>query len=127
MAGEVNLHITVEKLAEFRLALERKQEELRERLSAERAAEAVQRPEGPLDSGDWCQKIHEEWLFLNYNRLEMALLRDVQAALQRLEEGCYGQCQECEQPISSKRLDAVPWAPFCAACQERYSELSSRD
>ena len=30
-----------------------------------------------------------------------------------------GVCLECEEPISAKRLDAVPWARYCVACQER--------
>jgi len=111
--------VTVERL---RLALEHKEQELRERLSAERAAEVVQRPEEPLDFGDWCQKSHDEWLFVNQNRLEMALLRDIQDARRRLEEGGFGLCGECEQPISARRLEAVPWARYCASCQERFVE-----
>src|SRR5208283_4664031 len=43
--------------------------EVRQGLSARRAAEFVQRPEEPLDFGDWCQKSHDEWLFVNQNRL----------------------------------------------------------
>jgi DnaK suppressor protein len=31
----------------------------------------------------------------------------------------YGVCLECEEPISPKRLDAVPWARYCVSCQER--------
>ncbi len=106
--------------------LEHKAAELRERLSAERAAEVVQRPNEPLDFGDWCQKSHDEWLFLNQNRLEMALLKDIQDALRRIEEGAYGQCQECDHPIASRRLSAVPWTRFCASCQERFSDSSCR-
>lgn len=113
-------------IEEFRGVLERQAVELRKRLSAERAAEVVQRPEGPLDFGDWCQKSHDEWLFLNQNRLEMALLRDIEAALRRIEEGAYGLCQECGEPISVRRLGALPWARFCASCQERLSDSPRR-
>jgi len=120
-------HLAAGTLESFRRALECKEQELRERLTAERAAEVVQRPEEPLDSGDWCQKSHDEWLFLNQNRMEMALLRDIQEALRRLVGGSYGWCQECDEPISCKRLSAVPWARFCASCQERFAELSRRD
>ena len=31
----------------------------------------------------------------------------------------YGICLECDEPISAKRLEAVPWARYCVACQER--------
>lgn len=109
----------------YRRILERKVEEVRLRLSASRAAEIVQCPEQPLDFGDWCQKSYEEWLFLNKNRLEVALLRELQEALHRLKEGAFGICQECEQPISSKRLAAIPWAKFCLPCQERLASISA--
>ncbi len=103
----------------YRRLLERKREEVRQRLSTTRAAEIVQRPEEPLDFGDWCQKSLQEWLFLNENRLEVALLREIRAALERLDGGAYGVCQQCGAPIEGKRLDAIPWAAFCVPCQEQ--------
>ena len=45
-------------------------------------------------------------------------LRKARAALRRIQEGNFGTCQECDQDIHPKRLAAVPWAPFCIACQE---------
>jgi RNA polymerase-binding transcription factor len=41
---------------------------------------------------------------------ERALLTEVQAALQRIEDGTYGQCAVCGRPIPEKRLEAIPWA-----------------
>jgi DnaK suppressor protein len=49
---------------------------------------------------------------------EFILLREVRAALNRVEEGTYGICQQFEDDISSKRLNAVPWVPYCILCQE---------
>ena len=48
----------------------------------------------------------------------MKLLREIGDALHRLDQGNYGVCLECEEPISPKRLDAVPWARYCVRCQE---------
>ena len=45
-------------------------------------------------------------------------LRNVRAALRRIEEGNFGTCQGCDQDIHPKRLAAVPWALFCIGCQE---------
>jgi DnaK suppressor protein len=42
----------------------------------------------------------------------------VKLALQRMNEGSYGICLHCEEPINPKRLAAVPWAPYCIRCQE---------
>jgi len=48
----------------------------------------------------------------------MQLLREISDALKRIELGSYGVCPECEEDISSKRLDAVPWARYCVTCQD---------
>jgi DnaK suppressor protein len=103
-------------LAECRVLIERKIAEVRQGLTARRAHEWVACPEEPLDSGDWCQKSHDEWLFLNQNRIERQLLRELEGALLRLEDGSYGVCLECGETISPKRLAAVPWAGLCMSC-----------
>ncbi|HVN06666.1 MAG TPA: TraR/DksA family transcriptional regulator [Bryobacteraceae bacterium] len=88
-------------------------------MSAQKAAQVLSREEHPHDEGDLSQQSHEEWIFLNRNTLDLKLLREVQDALQRIEHGTYGVCYECEEPISTKRLEAVPWARYCVTCQER--------
>jgi len=47
------------------------------------------------------------------------MLQFVNQALERMGEGTYGLCLECEQEVQQKRLDAVPWARFCIECQEK--------
>jgi DnaK suppressor protein len=42
----------------------------------------------------------------------------VAEALDRVDDGSYGTCANCEEPIPEKRLDAIPWAKYCIACQE---------
>jgi DnaK suppressor protein len=54
------------------------------------------------------------------------LLREIEAALTRLKSGQYGVCLRCEEEISPKRLDAVPWAAFCVRCQESVDRLQER-
>ena len=44
-------------------------------------------------------------------------VHEVQTALAKFDDGSYGVCEQCEEPISAKRLDAVPWARLCVACQ----------
>ena len=107
-------------------ALQEKAAELRRRMSADKAAAIVSRLEDPSDSGDLSQQSHEEWLFLNRNSLEKSLLREVEEALLRVREGVYGICQECEEPISPKRLQALPWAKFCVRCQEMLAMSDQR-
>lgn len=103
----------------YRKILEKKADEVARSMSAQKAAQVISRQEHPHDEGDLSQQSHEEWIFLNRNTLDMKLLREVQDALRRIAQGTYGVCFECEEPISVKRLDAVPWAKFCVSCQER--------
>src|SRR5208282_607337 len=79
----------------------------------------VARRDEPNDYGDMSEQSHEEWLFLNRNRATNDQLKQINEALQRISEGTYGICAECEKPISPKRLQAVPWAKYCVACQEQ--------
>ncbi len=46
-------------------------------------------------------------------------LRDVRAALIRIDDGTYGICLSCDEEIAPRRLNAVPWAPLCFKCQEQ--------
>jgi DnaK suppressor protein len=48
------------------------------------------------------------------------LLREIDAALGRIEDGTYGVCEDCECDINPRRLQAIPWARYCVACQERH-------
>lgn len=45
-------------------------------------------------------------------------LTAVDAALLAMEEGCYGICAECGEPVAPRRLEAIPWASHCIQCQE---------
>src|SRR5579864_8235047 len=101
------------KLTPYRKILEKKAEEVRRSMSAQKAAQVVARLDVPSDEGDLSQQHHEEWIFLNRNTIDMNLLRQISDALLRHDHGTYGICAECEEPISTKRLDAVPWARYC--------------
>lgn len=51
-------------------------------------------------------------------------LRDIDAALKRMEEGRYGLCVTCSQPLPDDRLNLLPMAPLCISCH--YHEQNSR-
>lgn len=113
------------KYGNYKKVLQKKADELRRSMSAQRVSQAVSRQEHLSEEGDLSQQSHEEWIFLNRNTLDVKLLREVQDALMRIEHGAYGICYECEEPISQKRLDAVPWAKYCVPCQERIAQRAS--
>lgn len=43
-------------------------------------------------------------------------IRDIRAALRRIESGDYGVCSACKKPIGKARLEAIPWATTCIHC-----------
>ncbi|MEJ8837308.1 TraR/DksA family transcriptional regulator [Ramlibacter sp. AN1133] len=46
-----------------------------------------------------------------------AELHQISAALRRVDDGSYGECLDCGEPIDERRLFAMPATPFCTACQ----------
>jgi RNA polymerase-binding protein DksA len=46
-------------------------------------------------------------------------LEDIEAALRKIEEGSYGVCEVCGEPIGAERLSAIPWARLCIDDQRR--------
>ena len=50
-------------------------------------------------------------------------LREIDAALRRIDDGSYGDCERCEQPINPRRLDADPTARLCIDCASRSESL----
>jgi DnaK suppressor protein len=116
---EINMkNASLPKFASYQRVLEKKAEEVSRSMSAQKAAQVVARLDVPSDEGDLSQQHHEEWIFLNRNSIDMKLLREIADALRRMEQGNYGTCLECEEDISIKRLNAVPWARYCVTCQE---------
>ena len=74
--------------------------------------------EKSADQMDEIQYAAERDLAIRNVDRESRLLRQVKAALQRVRDGDFGVCIECESAISPKRLSAVPWASRCIQCQD---------
>ena len=52
--------------------------------------------------------------------IESGQLVQIDEALQRLNDGTFGQCRDCEKPIPQKRLLLVPFAVRCVECQRNH-------
>jgi len=106
--------MTKTELNKFREVLENKQAELAQVL---RNREGIVIEKSP-DALDEVQNAAERELAIRNLDRESILLRNVRAALHRIDEGTFGVCAHCEEDISLKRLNAVPWAAYCIQCQE---------
>ena len=88
----------------------------RDEISVVRAADVI----------DAMQLSQERSIAVESLDLETHLLRQVDAALARMDEGTYGTCLHCEDQIPEKRLRALPWAILCLGCQERHERQNPR-
>ena len=70
------------------------------------------------DALDEVQNAAERELAIRNLDRESNMLRNVRGALSRIADGSYGTCLHCEEEISPKRLNAVPWTAYCIKCQE---------
>jgi DnaK suppressor protein len=49
----------------------------------------------------------------------------IHEALEQIEQGRYGICMDCDEPIAQKRLAAIPWAIRCVSCQSKADDGES--
>ena len=68
--------------------------------------------------------LHEQFVALSRHTRQRGTLAQIHRALDRFDSGEYGICEECEAEISTRRLQAVPWASRCVTCQERLEAAS---
>ena len=106
----------------FRRRLLELERELVERVGAETETARDARDDQP-DASDLAHvdELKEEYFALA--QTDSAILGQVRAALRRIEDGTYGRCVVDGEPIDEKRLEAVPWTPYCLKHQ---SELEER-
>jgi DnaK suppressor protein len=107
--------MTAAKTEEFRNLLRAKRRELsgslgnRDEIVIEKASDVL----------DEVQLMGERELAIRNLDRDSNALRQIDRALARIENGTYGVCQHCEEDISVKRMNAVPWAAYCIGCQEQ--------
>lgn len=70
------------------------------------------------DAGDQAQSLSLETLKISLQDNEMAEYNMIGQALRMIDEGTYGMCIDCGQPIAEKRLKSYPNATRCLICQE---------
>jgi len=106
--------MTKTSLEQYRQALEKKRNELL-RGSSDRADILIENAAEEFDRLQ--QQLNREVAIRNLDR-ESTMLKNVQAALARFDNGTFGVCLRCDEDIPEKRLNALPWAAYCVKCQE---------
>ena len=75
--------------------------------------------ESPFEAGDVAQASERIDMSFAQRERVAARINRLTRALERLAQGTYGVCEECERPIEAARLAAMPEATVCRECQER--------
>jgi RNA polymerase-binding transcription factor len=107
--------MTIAEIEKFTDILTAKQTELsvsmriRDEIVIEKVADVI----------DEVQLMGERELAIRNLDRDSKMLHQIRRALQRIANGAYGVCLNCEEDILPKRLAAVPWATFCIKCQEK--------
>ena len=110
-----NLELTRKKLIELRRRVTGKVEHVAESIR-EDTNPAGALSNAPVHLADAAQDIGADVEVLE---TEHDILRAIDDALTRVDDGSYGRCQECGQKIASARLEAVPYAALCFQCARR--------
>ena len=76
----------------------------------------------PIHMADIGSDNFEQEFTLSLMQTEEGFLGKIEAALERIEEGTYGVCEECGVKIPKKRLNAVPFAVMCVRCASQYEQ-----
>lgn len=99
-------------------ALRIKQRELLDSYNRDKAAGNALPDDGIQDLADKAASAYSKELNFSLSDGERQLLMQIDEAFVRMKDGSYGVCTNCGTVIGEKRLQAVPWTPYCIDCQE---------
>lgn len=111
-----------DRVAQFRKRLVEKHRQLSEEVGRTALYGKDQEDDSIKDLGDQANTAYTREFFFELGNGDRRLLRDVVSALRRIEDGSYGSCERCGEPIAEKRLEALPFARHCIACQRLVEE-----
>ncbi|HJR75526.1 MAG TPA: TraR/DksA C4-type zinc finger protein [Nitrospiraceae bacterium] len=113
----------IERLRQLLLARRQEvQQQIDALLAQHRADQTRLREESVADTEDLSTQNSNSHQQLSILEVRNQVRLQLDGALQRLDEGAYGLCEDCRRPISEERLKALPFARRCIDCQ-RHAEL----
>ena len=111
------MKIKKDRLAHFRKALLDKRRQLEDEVGRSALYGKAQEDDSIKDLGDQATTAYTREFLFELGNGDRRLLKEVVTALRKLDEGGFGECERCGEPISEKRLEALPFARHCIDCQ----------
>ena len=78
-----------------------------------------------LDDGDWSVVDLSEDISLRQLSNHREVMVKIDAAIDKIQDGTYGICEDCGGKISKERLKVLPFAIYCRDCQEKIEQLEA--
>ena len=107
-----------DQLTHYRTILSEKRDRLIESAKTTLDTEMVVSQDDRFDEVDQASTEYMQAFSFRLRGRERFLIGKIDIALKKIEAGMFGICEECEEPISAKRLEARPEAPLCIQCKE---------
>ncbi len=105
-------------LAKFKKLLEEKREDILKKAEATLAQDMTLDQDDLPDEMDLASSEYLQSFTFRLRGREKVFLDKIQKALERIDDGSFGVCEECSEDISVKRLEARPETTLCIRCKE---------
>jgi len=110
--------LTKTQLAKFKKLLTEKRGNLLVQAQKTLSSEMVLSPDDRMDEVDQASSEYMQAFSFRLRGRERFLIDKIDLAIRKIEDGSYGICEECDEMIGLKRLQARPEAPLCIQCKE---------
>jgi len=110
--------LTEAQMKKFRAILEERRQSLIVQARKTLESDMVLSPDDRFDEVDQASSEYMQAFSFRLRGREKFLMDKIEVALRKIDEGTYGVCEECEDTIALKRLQARPEAPLCIQCKE---------
>lgn len=103
----------------------RMRKEVLQEVSRSLSASRDMSQDGVPDIGDMSANTYHRDILINLSETQRQKVRDIDAALERMDKGEYGTCMRCEEEIEPRRLEVRPFSRYCVDCKaeiEKFGE-----
>jgi len=102
--------------------LQMREEVLEESERAYAASQSLGK-DGVPDIGDMSSNSYNQEVLMNLSETQRARVRDIDAALERMDQGVYGLCARCEEEIPMRRMEVRPFSRYCVDCKSEVEKF----
>ena len=83
--------------------------------------------DGVADIGDMSANAYSRDMLFNLSEAQRQRIRDIEAALERIDQGEYGVCMQCGETIAPRRLEVRPFSRYCIDCKTEIEKFGGEN